>query len=650
MFKYFLMASLALQLFFQSVAQQGYDTYPNYDGNDLGVTYTKTKTTFKVWSPKAETIKLRLFKDGYQSKSFKQLSFIKKDDGIWAAELNGDYKNVYYTYQAKILGRWMDEVPDIYAKAVGVNGKRGMVVDLNTTNPANWNADKSPNYGTMKDAVIYELHVRDATIFTNAKHKGKFLGLTEKGLLNRKRTSIGLDHIKKLGITHVQLLPSYDYFTVDETKKDNKQYNWGYDPLNYNVPEGSYSTNPYDGNVRIKEFKTLIKTFHDNGLNVIMDVVYNHTMFTEESYFNQLVPGYYYRQKTDGTFSNASGCNNETASDRAMYRKYMIESVLHWVKEYHIDGFRFDLMAIHDITTMNIIATELRKINPNIVLLGEGWTAGDSPLPDDQKALKRNAHLMKDVAVFSDDIRDALKGSVFDHHDSGFISGKSTNIEESIKFGLVGAIQHPQIDYGKVNYSKAPYTTQPYQMIAYNECHDNHTLWDRLLNSNPHIDIEERKRMYTLATSIVLTSQGIPFLHAGQEMCRTKNGDENSYKSSDSINGINWDRLYQFSDVHNTTQRLLAIRKAHNAFKLGTQELVAKHVQFIDAPNQVVIMHILNAPYDSWKNIYIVYNGSKSNYEFTAVEKNKLATQYLSYGSDNANIVLPQQCVIYTAQ
>ncbi len=644
------MASLALQLFFQSIAQQGYDSYPTYEGNDLGVTYTKTKTIFKVWSPKAETIRLRLFKDGYLSKSFKQVSFKASEAGVWVAELNGDFKNVYYTYQTKILGRWMAEVPDIYAKAVGVNGKRGMVVDLNVTNPTNWSEDKSPNYGSMKDAIIYELHVRDATVFTNAKNKGKFLGLTEKGLKNKKGAPVGLDHIKNLGVTHVQLLPSYDYFTVDETKKNTKQYNWGYDPLNYNVPEGSYSTNPYDGNVRIKEFKTLIKTFHDNGLNVIMDVVYNHTMFTEESYLNQLVPGYYYRQKKDGGFSNASGCNNETASDRAMYRKYMLESVLHWVKEYHIDGFRFDLMAIHDITTMNLIATELRKINPNIVLLGEGWTAGDSPLPDEQKALKRNAHLMKDVAVFSDDIRDALKGSVFDHHDSGFISGKSNNIEASIKFGLVGAIQHPQIDYNNVNYSKAPYTTQPYQMIAYNECHDNHTLWDRLLNSHPHIDIEERKRMYTLATSIVLTTQGVPFLHAGQEMCRTKNGDENSYKSSDTINGINWDRLTEFSDVHAITKKLLSIRRAHNAFRLGSQELVAKHVKFLEAPRQIVIMHIENAPYDSWKNIYVVYNGSKTNYEFTAIDKNKLTTQYFSYGSKNDNVVLPQQCVIYTAE
>jgi pullulanase len=340
-----------------------------------------------------------------------------------------------------------------------------------------------------------------------------------------------------------------------------------------------------------------------------MDVVYNHTMLTEDSYFNQLVPNYYYRQTSEGKFSNGTGCGNETASDRAMYRKYMLESVLYWVKEYHIDGFRFDLMAIHDIETMNLIAKELRKIKPNIILLGEGWTAGASPLPDEKKALKKNAYLMNNIAVFSDDIRDGIKGSVFDHKDSGFVSNKGS-MDMSIKFGLVGAINHTYIDFTKVNYSKTAYAKQPYQMIAYNECHDNHTLWDRLINSHPNDDNATRIKRYTLAMSIVLTSQGVPFIHAGQEFCRTKKGEENSYKSPDDINAMDWERVSQYKEVGTIVKQLINIRKAHPAFRLGNAALVQKHVSFEKAPVGVVHMVIKNAPKDTWKEIHIIYNGT----------------------------------------
>ncbi|MEI9909114.1 MAG: type I pullulanase [Bacteroidota bacterium] len=427
------------------------------------------------------------------------------------------------------------------------------------------------------------MHVRDASIAANSgiKNKGKFLGLTETGTTNAEGLSTGLDHLKELGVTHVHLLPSYDFYSVDETKLDNPQYNWGYDPLNYNTPEGSYSTDPANGAVRIKEFKQLIKTFHENGLRVVMDVVYNHTMLTEDSYFNQLVPGYYYRQTADGKFSNATACNNETASERAMMRKFMLESVKYWVKEYHVDGFRFDLMGVHDIVTMNLISSELHKIKPDILLYGEGWTAGACPLPDSLRAIKANAAKLDRIAVFSDDIRDGIKGSVFENKDRGFASNKP-GMEESIKFGIVAACKHPQVDYSKVNYSKAPYAAQPYNTVTYAECHDNHVLWDKLAISAPDATEAQRKQMHKLALSIVLTSQGISFLHAGTEFLRSKKGNENSYNAGDSINAIDWSLKSKNKDVVDLVKGLIKMRKEHPAFRMTTAEEIAKNIQFLD--------------------------------------------------------------------
>jgi pullulanase len=600
--------------FFKTAGSQHiYKNYTPYAGNDLGVQYAPEKTIFKVWSPAASAIKLKIYKEGEGGAAQKELQFIKQKNYLWVATVHEDLRNRFYTYQATVNEKQLEEVPDIYAKGVGINGRRGMVVDLAKTNPPGWQTDKSPFTGSLNDAIIYELHVRDATIYSKAKNKGKFLGLTETGLTNSEGLPVGLDHIKKLGITHVQLLPVYDYYTVDESVKENPLYNWGYDPLNYNTPEGNYSTNPYDGNIRINEFKQLIQTFHQNKLAVIMDVVYNHTMFAAESYFNQLVPGYYYRMNKEGQFSNGTGCGNETASERAMFRKFILESVLYWVKEYHIDGFRFDLMAIHDLETMNKIATELRKIKPNIILLGEGWTAGASPLPDEKKAMKKNALLMPTIAVFGDDLRDAIKGSVFDPKDSGFISG-NTKTGMSIRFGLVGAGKHPQIDYTQVNYSKKPFTAQPFQMIAYNECHDNHTLWDRLLNSNPQDGDDTRRKRYVLAMAIVLTAQGVPFIHAGQEFCRTKKGVENSYQSPDSINAIDWERLSEFKQEHELIQQLIRIRKTHPAFRLGNAALVQKHVRFENSPDGIIHMVIKKAPKDNWKEIHILFNATENLY------------------------------------
>jgi pullulanase len=603
--------------------------FPPYNGTDLGLTYTPQSSTFKVWSPVATAVTIRFYKEGLPNKKDKdfieEAEMVQGDNGIWSFVAKDDRKGQFYTYQVKTKdGQTMKEVPDIYAKAVGANGIRAQVIDLKDTNPKGWGDDKSPELKAKTDAVLYELHVRDATIADNSdiknKYKGKFLGLAERGskfkASNGVTVKTGLDHIKELGVTHVHLLPVYDYFTVDEVQnakdKDYKKYNWGYDPLNYNVPEGSYSTDPFDGKERIKEFKELVQAMHKAGLRVVMDVVYNHTMFGDESYFHQLVPYYYHRTTPDGKFSNASACGNETASDKPMMRKFMLESMKYWVEEYHIDGFRVDLMAIHDIETMNLISKELHSIKSDILIYGEGWTAGDSPLPEDQRSLKKYTYRLDKIAAFSDDLRDALKGSVFEHKDNGFVSGKK-NVEESIKFGIVAATKHPQVNYNKVNYSKEAWAKEPFQCINYPECHDNHTLWDRLLNSTPQDTEGDRIRMHKLAQTIVLTSQGIPFLHAGTEFLRTKKGVENSFNSPDDINQIDWERKAKYMDVFNYFKDLVALRKKHPAFRMASTEDIVKKLEFLPQYTEGVVAYTLNgkAVGDKWKKIIVAYNGTK---------------------------------------
>ena len=464
-----------------------------------------------------------------------------------------------------------------------------------------------------------------------------------------------MDHLKELGVTHIHLLPFYDFLSVDETNLDRPQYNWGYEPLNYNTPEGSYATDPYDGVSRIRELKQLVKTFHENDLHVVMDVVYNHTMLTEDSYFNQLVPGYYYRQTADGKFSNATACGNETASERPMMRKFMIESLRYWVKEYHIDGFRFDLMGVHDIETMNIIAKELRKIKPDILLYGEGWTAGASPLPDSKRALKKYAYKLDNIAVFSDDIRDGIKGSVFVNEEKGFASGRP-GMEESIKFGIVASCEHPQVDYSKVNYSKAPYASQPSNTVTYAECHDNHVLWDKLMISTSGATEEERKEMHKLALSIVLTSQGISFLHAGTEFLRSKKGNENSYNAGDSINGIDWDLKTKNKDVFDYVKGLIKMRKEHPAFRMRTAKEVADNLVFLDKLSPGIIGYTINGETvkDSWKKIRVYFNGSSEEYATKLENKNwsiAILNNHLATNQTLQNILIlqPYSCtVLYT--
>ncbi|HWR32208.1 MAG TPA: type I pullulanase, partial [Chitinophagaceae bacterium] len=575
------------------------------------LTYWPTESLFRIWAPSA--VKAKLFIYNKTIHPWHELEMKKGKDGTWIASLKKDIKGYRYHFSVLIDNVWSKAVPDPYVKATQINGLYGSVVDLKETNPRGWEKDKIPIFRNPTDAIIYELHVRDASIAANSgnKNKGKFLGLTEAGTKNSEGLSTGLDHLKELGVTHVHLLPCYDFNSVVETKSDSSQYNWGYDPLNYNVPEGSYSTNPYDGVTRIKEFKQLIKTFHENGLRVVMDVVYNHTALTETSNFNQLVPGYYYRHTKDGKFSNATACGNETASERPMMRKFMLESILYWVKEYHIDGFRFDLMGVHDIETMNLISRELHKIKPDILLYGEGWTAGASPLPDSLRALKANASKLDRIAVFSDDIRDGIKGSVFDLADKGFASGKP-GMEESVKFGIVASCKHPQVDYRKVNYSKKPYAAEPYQTITYAECHDNHCLYDKLAISAKDATEEEREEMQKLALSIVLTSQGIAFLHAGTEFLRSKGGVENSFESPDSINAIDWSLKTKHKYYFEYVKSLIKMRKEHPAFRMMSAKQIASNIKFLEGIPAGVIAYTINgtAVGDKWKKIFVAFNGT----------------------------------------
>jgi pullulanase len=602
-----------------------YGAYPVYGGNDLGLTYQHSHSAFRIWTPTARKAELRLYASGTGGQALQVVEMKPGEAGTWIAQVGGDQQGKYYAFRVLINEQWSQEVPDPYAKLVGTNGRRGVIADVRKTDPPGWARDRSPEFGRRKgadgkpvvnqptDAVIYELHVRDASIYAGSgiRQKGKFLGLTETGTRNAAGLSTGLDHLVELGVTHIHLLPSYDFFTVDESRLDSAQYNWGYDPLNYNTPEGSYSTNPEDGISRVREFKQLIRTFHDNGLRVVMDVVYNHTMFLKESSFQQLVPGYYYRQKADGSFSDATACGNETASERAMMRKFIIESVKYWVEEYHVDGFRVDLMGVHDIVTMNEISRQLHAIKPDILLYGEGWTAGPSPLPDSLRALKQNAYKLDRIAVFSDDIRDGIKGSVFVHDEKGFASGRP-GMEQSIRFGIAAACKHPQVDYTKVNYSKGPYARQPWNTVSYCECHDNHVLWDKLAISAGAAMEPQRKEMHKLALTTVLTAQGISFIHAGTEFLRSKNGVENSFNAGDAVNLINWDLKTIHQDVFRYVQSLIAMRRQHPAFRMTDAADIAKHLRFIDDSPEGVVAFSINgqALGDSWKKIIVVLNGN----------------------------------------
>ena len=600
--------------------------FPVYNGNDLGVTWTPEKTFLKIWAPTASRIIFRLYLEGQGGEPFQEYQLLPDDNGTWIYSIAGNLEGYFYTFQVHDKQGWLREGPDIYTKATGVNGVRGMICNLKKSDPPLWDSDQRQTLSNPTDIVIYEVHIRDFSMAPSSgiKNKGKYLGFTEKGTKLETGEPTGIDHLKELGITHVHLLPVADFYTVDEINT-NAHYNWGYDPLNYNTPEGWYSTNPFDGHIRISEMKQMVMSLHNIGIGVILDVVYNHTGLIFESYFNQTVPGYFYRLNHDGSFSDASGCGTELATERDMVRKYIIESVAFWAEEYHIDGFRFDLMGLIDIDTMNQIRKRLDTIDPQILIYGEGWGAGESPYPEYLRAVKTNTNQLDRIASFCDDIRNGLKGSPFDKNNGGFICG-ATLREEQLKFGIIGAIEHDQIIYDYVDTSRKPWASNPGQCINYFSCHDNYTLFDKLEYSCPEASLETVERMARLAFGITLTSQGIPFIFAGDEMLRSKGGHHDSYRSPDFINQIDWTRKVTYSGLIDFVKKCIELRHQHPAFRIPDAATVRKKLRFFGKYIPGIITYELcdHANGDRWRRILVMLNGNNYSVEYAIPMENWL--------------------------
>lgn len=596
---------------------KSYEEYPSFQGEWTEMSYSPQSTSFMVWAPTAEAVKVNLFDEGIDSDVVSSVDMKKADNGKWEAEIKEDLNGKFYTFNVRINGKWLGDTPGVMAKAVGVNGKRAAIINLDSTDPEGWENDKRPELKSFNDIILYEMHHRDFSVdsLSGIKNGGKFIALTEVGTKNSYGQSTGIDHLKELGITHVHILPSYDYASVDETKLNTPQYNWGYDPQNYNVPDGSYSTNPYKPEVRIKEFKEMVQSLHKAGIRVIMDVVYNHTFNTENSNFELTVPGYFYRFNEDGSFANGSGCGNETASNREMVRKYIVESVKHWVNEYHVDGFRFDLMGIHDIETMKTIRAELDKIDPTIFIYGEGWAAGAPKYPAEKLAMKANTWQMPGIAAFSDEFRDSLRGSWSDDTKGAFVIGDKGH-DAGIMFGISAALPHPQLKDSIKTYPKA-WAAQPTQMISYVSCHDDHCIGDRLIITAPKADTKQRMRLLKLAETAVFTSQGVPFIFNGDELMRNKKGVKNSYNSPDSINVIDWRLKKEHNDSFEYIKGVIAMRKAHPAFRLGTAEKVYQYLEFIPTGKEGVVAFRINGlpEGETWKDITVILNSNSEKVE-----------------------------------
>ena len=569
------------------------------------VEYSPKATTFQLTtSPDVKKVNVVITDNDSDTAGQLVKSMKRVGAGKWKLTVKNDLKGKYYVFSVYNQEQ-PDITPGLFAKAVSVNGKRGAIVDLKDTDPEGWADDVRPALKNPCDLVIYEMHHRDFSmdLSSGIKNKGKFLALTEPA---------AIDHLRRLGVNAIHILPSFDFASIDESKPDVAQYNWGYDPLNYNVPEGSYSTNAADPKARIREFKQMVQALHKAGIRVILDVVYNHTFDINGSNFQKTYPDYYFRKTAEGKYSDGSGCGNETASDKQLMRDFMKESVEYWVKEYHIDGFRFDLMGIHDIETMNEIHDVVSKIDPSIYIYGEGWSAGSCAYPQEKLAMKANARELNGIGAFSDEMRDALRGPFSDDTKGGFLAGVPGQ-EESIKFGIAGAISHPQIDMTKVNYSKTAWTNEPSQMVAYVSCHDDMCLTDRLRASIPYIGDDELIRLDLLAQTAVFTSQGVPFILAGEEMLRDKKGVHNSFRSPDSINRLDWNNLKRYPQVFDYYSGLISLRKQHPAFRMGSADEVRKHLVFLDAPAGVVAYQLKdNAGGDSWKNIIVILNSQKT--------------------------------------
>ena len=553
------------------------------------------QTTFTLNAPQQPT--LRIYADGEGGKPLQQYKMRAVGKHRWTLTLKRNLQGKFYTFD---IGH--GETPGVFATAVGVNGKRAAIIDRATTNPAGWAQDKHPALLSPADQVIYELHVRDFTHkMPNNAHPDKFLGVAD---------TAALAHLKRLGVTAVHLLPSFDFSSIDETKSHLPAYNWGYDPQNYNVPEGSYATNAYDPAVRIKEFKQMVQALHRAGIRVILDVVYNHTADIEHSNFQRTYPDYYYRKRADGGYSDGSGCGNETASEKPLMRAFIIESIVYWAQEYHIDGFRFDLMGVHDIKTMNAACRALHKIDPSIFIYGEGWSAGQCAYPSHLLASKAHMKQMPGIAAFSDELRDGLRGPFYDDKQGAFIAGVS-GAEERIKFGIVGGIAHPQVNMQQVGGNHLPWNDDPTQFISYVSCHDDMCLVDRLRASVPNLTPEMLVRLDCLAQSVVMLSQGVPFMLSGEEMLRDKQGVHNSYQSPIEINALPWQNLQRYPQLFTYYQRLIALRRHHPAFRLGNANLIRQHLSFLPTqPNLVGFILTGHAGGDVWDNIVVVFNAN----------------------------------------
>lgn len=588
--------------------------YEVYTGNDLGAVYSPKMTRFKVWAPEAESVKLNLYKQGEGDNLIDQHIMKKSANGTYVFEKQGDCNGIYYTYTVVNHGEEQEAV-DPYTKAAGVNGQRGMVINLAKTNPQGFEMDGYRNPEHITDAIIYEGSVRDFTMDESSGvfHNGKFLGLTEANTTNHFGEATALDYISGLGVTHVQILPAFDFETVDE-KNQKAQYNWGYDPDNYNVPEGSYAVSPYDGAVRIQEMKQMVLALHSRGIGVIMDVAFNHTYRRDDSNLQKIVPGYYYRSDETG-YTNGSGCGNEVASDRPMVQKLIVDSLIYWAKEYHIDGFRFDLMGVLDIDTMNVIAERLKEIRPDIYLYGEGWNGGPSSLAEEKRAFKASAKKMPGIGMFNDDIRDTIKGSVFYDDHLGFVNG-GTHLENALRYGITGAVAHPQVDYDA--YGSKPWAKEPGQSINYVSCHDNYTLWDKLSVSCPEASEEKKKAMNRLCAAIVFTSQGVPFIQAGEEFLRSKplpekkGFAENSYNMPDAVNSIKWDNIHEYPDMIAYYKGLMALRKAHPVFRMQSEAEMTQNLCFLSDTPENVVAYLLKGKGadDTPENILVIFNGN----------------------------------------
>ena len=578
----------------------------NAQGQFNEMEYGKTQTVFHLNA--SSTPKLRLYKSGQGGKPVKTVKMRAIGNDRWEATVKGNLAGMFYTFD---IGK--GECPGTFAKAVGVNGNRGAILNMADTNPEGWADDRRPALASPADQIIYELHMRDFSISPTSgmKHQGKYLALAEPR---------AIAYLKSLGINAIHFQPLFDYASVDETQLHRPQFNWGYDPKNYNVPEGSYSTDPYKPEVRIREFKTMVQALHKAGIRVIFDAVYNHTFDIEGSNFQRTYPDYYYRKTADGRYSDGSGCGNETASERPLMREFMIESVKYWINEFHIDGFRFDLMGIHDIETMNQIRAAVDAIDPTIYIYGEGWSAGSCAYPQEKLAMKASTYQLNGIGAFSDDMRDALRGPFSDDTKGAFLAGIKGE-EESLKFGIVGGIAHKQVDMTRVNYDKKPWTNEPTQQISYVSCHDDMCLVDRLKASVPGLKDMTRSqadrqaeliRLDLLAQTAVFTSQGVPFMLAGEEMLRDKKGVHNSFSSPDSINEFNWDNLKQYPQVFEYYSNLIKLRRNHPAFRLGTAEAVREHLEFIATDDCLVAFRLKNLEgIDSWKDIIVVLNANK---------------------------------------